>query len=54
MGFPLIIEPEAEEDISKAYEWYEAKRLGLRQDFLQCVEKLFQRLSTSPEVHAIV
>jgi len=35
---PLIIRPEAEEDLSESYGWYERQRPGLGDEFLLRVE----------------
>ncbi len=54
MAFPLVVEPEAEKDITSAYRWYEAKHSGLGREFIECVDDVFQRLCTTPEVHAVM
>ena len=54
MAFPLIIEPEAEDDLANAYDWYEEQRPGLGIDFLNCIEDVFRRLRVTPEMHAVV
>ena len=53
MSYPILISPEAEEDMRSAVTWYEAKRKGLGQEFLGRVDKVFERLSQYPEIHAI-
>lgn len=53
MAFPLILEPEAEDDLGDAYRWYEEQRAGLGREFLQCVENVFDRIRRSPEMHAV-
>ncbi len=44
MGFKLIIEPEAEKEITNAIEWYESKQIGLGLDFLNYLNGYFQTL----------
>jgi toxin ParE1/3/4 len=53
MRCPLIVAPEAEADLKQASQWYELQREGLGKDFLNHVEKIFDRISFSPEIHAI-
>jgi plasmid stabilization system protein ParE len=34
MGVELVVAPEAQQDIEEAYGWYEERRSGLGEDFL--------------------
>ena len=54
MAAELIVAPEAEQDIAEAYAWYEARRAGLGEDFLSCVDACIQAIRRTPEMHAIV
>jgi toxin ParE1/3/4 len=49
MSLPLIISPEAEEDLHDAKVWYERKRAGLGDEFLLCVEEALDRIRVIPE-----
>jgi plasmid stabilization system protein ParE len=55
MNKPVIIEPEAEDDVRHAYDWYELQRPGLGDDFALCVEAalsaIAQRPRAFPKVH---
>ena len=53
MEYPLIIEPEAELDLEQAVNWYNDQRPGLGQEFLECVEVVFDRIRQLPESHAL-
>lgn len=53
MSCPLIITPEAEADMEQALRWYQARRDGLGEEFIICVEKVFDRITNFPEIHAI-
>jgi len=53
MAFPLIINPEAEDDLGDAYRWYEQQRPGLGGEFFECVEEVFSRIRRTPEIHAV-
>ncbi len=44
MGSKLIIEPEAQEEIYNAIEWYESKQVGLGADFFNYLEGYFETL----------
>jgi plasmid stabilization system protein ParE len=50
----LIIAPEVEQDIGEAYAWYEARRAGLGEEFLSCVDACIQAICRMPEMYAIV
>ncbi|MBN1341733.1 MAG: type II toxin-antitoxin system RelE/ParE family toxin [Phycisphaerae bacterium] len=52
MAVELVIAPEAEQDIDEAYGWYEARRAGLGEEFLGCVDACIQTLCRMPEMHA--
>jgi len=54
MAVELVIAPEAAQDISKAYAWYEERRLGLGEDFLSAVNACLEATRRAPEMCAIV
>jgi toxin ParE1/3/4 len=54
MAADLILAPEAEQDITEAYDWYEQRRSGLGEDFLGCVDACIQRVRRSPDLFAKV
>lgn len=49
MSMPLIVMPEAEEDIAAAKAWYSQQRAGLGEDFLLCVEEALDRIGLFPQ-----
>jgi plasmid stabilization system protein ParE len=49
-----VVNPLAEADLADARAWYESKRHGLGDEFLLCVEELFDVIQKSPELHAKV
>jgi plasmid stabilization system protein ParE len=51
MSLPLIISPEAEDDLASAQAYYEGQREGLGDEFLVCVEEAFEAIQGLPEVH---
>ena len=48
MTFLLVIQPEAEADIEQAFDWYEEKRTGLGDDFVERVEQTLADLANDP------
>lgn len=52
MSLPLVIRPEAEQDLAEARGWYDQQRDGLGGGFLTAVEDLFERLREWPEIFA--
>ncbi len=54
MAFELIIEPEAELDLQEAVNWYNKQRPGLGREFLERVEKVFERIPEMPEIHSVI
>ena len=54
MAAKLLIAPDAEQDISEAFGWYESRRSGLGEEFLTCVEACIERICRDPEIHAKV
>jgi plasmid stabilization system protein ParE len=54
MAVELIMAPEAEQDITEAYNWFEGRRAGLGEDFLGCIDACIQAICRTPEMHARV
>jgi toxin ParE1/3/4 len=50
MEYKLIISPEAEEDLSEAFTWYEERRKGLGHDFLLQINAALRFLERNPLV----
>lgn len=49
MAHELIIKPEAELDLETAFQWYEEQRSGLGREFLECVDRVFDRIRQFPK-----
>ncbi len=49
MTYRLVLQPEAEADLSEAYRWYEDQRPGLGGEFIESVEAVFERIRQTPE-----
>lgn len=52
MAAKLIVAPEAEQDVTEAYGWYEGRRTGLGEEFLSCVDACIQAICRTPEMYA--
>ena len=48
MTYSLVIGPEAEQDISHAYSWYEQQRAGLGREFIICVDDALTSIKLNP------
>jgi plasmid stabilization system protein ParE len=49
---PIIVRPEAEEDIKDAFLWYESQSPGLGTEFFRCIDASFSLISRNPELFA--
>jgi toxin ParE1/3/4 len=54
MAFNLIVRPEAEQDLSEAFRWYEERRKGLGHDFLLQVYAGFRARSSARQLPRLV
>ncbi len=54
MKNPLIVRPEAEEELAEAYEWYEQQAQGLGFDFLLHVEAALSSIQRSPQMYPVI
>jgi toxin ParE1/3/4 len=52
MTHPLVIRPEAEEDMAEGRNWYERQRAGLGAEFLTAADDVFDRIRQCPELYA--
>ncbi len=50
----LIIAPEALNDISDSYGWYEQRRVGLGEEFLMCVDACIEQIQRIPGSNQII
>ena len=52
--FELVVWPEAECDIRDTRDWYENRRDGLGDDFLECLDEAFEKLTRIANVFGVV
>ena len=50
----LVVRPEAEEEISEAFEWYEKRVYGLGSDFLLNVDVALQAILSNPQQFPVI
>ena len=49
----VLFTPDADDDIAEAYKWYEAREVGLGEEFLRCVEACVLGICRHPELYRI-
>ena len=54
MSYSLIIRPQAEIDISDAYDWYNSRLSNLGSEFIDSLDDTFNSMLNGPESYAIV
>jgi plasmid stabilization system protein ParE len=50
----LIVRPEAEVDLTEAYQWYEQHVRGLGSQFLLCVDAVMAAIERNPRLFPVV
>ena len=51
---PVRVEPEAEDDLAAAVDWYEAQRTGLGSQLWAAIRRTLEQVQESPESFALV
>ena len=54
MSLELIIRPEAETEMTDAFDWYEERVKGLGSEFLLAADAIFQGILRSPHQYPVV
>jgi len=47
----VIFTPEADDDVTGSYDWYESQEPGLGEDFLRCIEACVSGIQRHPEMY---
>jgi len=50
----LVIAPEVVQDLAEASAWYEARRVGLGEELLSCVDACIAAICRMPEMNVVV
>lgn len=53
MSLPIVLRPDAEDDLLEARDWYERRQAGLGDAFAEAVEVFFARIEAMPELYAV-
>lgn len=51
MSYPLVLRPEAEQDLAEGREWYEQRLKGLGVEFLDVVDVALDTIRENPALH---
>lgn len=54
MAARLVLAPEAEADLAEAYGWYERRKAGLGEEFLEAMESCVAKIRLRPRIFPIV
>lgn len=54
MSMPILVRPEARDDLAEARAWYNAQQQGLGERFAASVEEFIERITTFPELYGIL
>ena len=54
MNLPVVLIPEARAEFDEAFDWYEQNKAGLGITFADRVQKVYDRISSAPEMYRIV
>jgi toxin ParE1/3/4 len=54
MSLPVVLRQKAKAEFDNAIDWYERQQLGLGPEFAERVEAVFDRISATPDMHAMV
>lgn len=53
MSFTVILKEEADSDVFGAYHWYESRRIGLGDEFLDEIEEYLKVLEQDPQIYQV-
>lgn len=53
MSLPIILRPEAEQDLISAFDWYEGQQEGLGNQFIAEMDACFDRIAERPAIYAV-
>ena len=54
MSLPIVLRRKARAELDETIDWYERQQTGLGVEFTDRVQAVFDRLSATPELHAVV
>ena len=54
MSLPVVLRRKAQAEFDEALDWYERQQAGLGVEFADRVQAVFDRISATPEMYAVV
>ncbi|MEL4895255.1 hypothetical protein [Crocosphaera sp. Alani8] len=54
MDYVLVFRPEIREELDEAYNWYEKQKVGLGDEFIDCIDDLLDRICLIPQSYPTV
>jgi plasmid stabilization system protein ParE len=54
MNYVLVFRPEVRDELDDAYNYYESQKIGLGDEFLDCVDDTLDRICQMPESYPVV
>jgi plasmid stabilization system protein ParE len=51
MSLPIVLRDEATAEFDEAFDWYDARQIGLGSEFVAEVQKVFDRIAANPYVY---
>lgn len=54
MNPPVFISPQAEQDLEKAYQWYEKQSKGLGSEFIRMIDANLAQIQRNPSAYPLV
>jgi plasmid stabilization system protein ParE len=54
MSLPVVLIPEARDEFDEAFDWYERQKKGLGITFSDHVQRVYDRISATPEMDRVV
>ena len=52
MTYAIFLRPEAEAEVSEAYDWYEAQAHGLGEEFLRAMDACLSAIQRNPQAYS--
>ena len=54
MEYVLVFRPEIRDELDEAYNWYEQQKVGLGDEFIDCIDELLDRICLMPQSYPTV
>jgi toxin ParE1/3/4 len=54
VSLPVVLRDEAQAEFDEAFDYYEGQQPGLGVDFVERVQRVFDRIAANPQLHGLV